>query len=98
MGPRAAHQPLHHARTSGPDALAHEVNGNRWRMNGTGQRPVRCVALVGRCGEQSVCSIYAQRSSTCRSFEMGSERCSETRQRHGLPPLDTPWDEFPLAA
>lgn len=81
-----------------PDALAHEVNGNRWRMNGTGQRPVRCVALVGRCGEQSVCSIYAQRSSTCRSFEMGSERCSEARQRHGLPPLDTPWDEFPLAA
>jgi len=82
-----------------PDALAHEVCGNRWRMDGTQQHPVRCVALIGRCGKQSICSIYAQRPSACQQFEMGTDRCNEARLRHGLPPLDAlPWDEFPLAA
>jgi len=82
-----------------PDALAHEVHGNRWRMDGTERHPVRCVALIGRCGKQSICSIYERRPSTCQQFEMGTERCNAARLRHGLPPLDTlPWDDFPLAA
>ncbi len=71
-----------------PDELAHEVHGNRWRMNGTERRPVRCTALTGRCGEQVACSIYEQRSSTCREFEMGTDRCNAARLAHGLPALD----------
>lgn len=81
-----------------PDALAHEVNGNRWRMNGTARRPVRCDALTGCLGETSVCGIYEQRPSACRSFEMGGERCNEARARHGLAPLPTPWPDLPQAA
>ena len=79
-----------------PDALAHEVSGNRWRMNGTDKHPVRCVALVGRCGKQSLCSIYEQRPTPCRQFAMGDERCASARQHHGLPPL--PAGDLPLAA
>lgn len=71
-----------------PDELAHGVHGNRWRMNGTERRPVRCTALTGRCGEQVACSIYEQRSSTCREFEMGTDRCNAARLAHGLPALD----------
>lgn len=81
-----------------PDELTHVVNGNRVRMNGTAQFPVRCEALIGACGEQSLCSIYEQRSSTCRNFEFDTDRCHEARARHGLPPL-TPIDPiWPLAA
>ena len=92
-----------------PDALAHEVSGNRWRMNGTAARPVRCVALSGLCGQESICSIYEARPSACRAFEMGSERCAQARAAHGLPGLPLPWPqgdgltpvvppELPLAA
>ena len=85
------------AGASVPDALAHEVSGNRWRMNGTAQHPVRCTALIGRCGEQSICSIYEQRPSACRSFAMGDERCAQARQAHGLAPVDPAW-LYPEAA
>ena len=81
-----------------PDALAHEVHGNRWRMDGTERHPVRCVALTGRCGKQSICSIYERRPSTCDQFQMGTERGNEARARHGLPPLYAPREDFPLAA
>lgn len=81
-----------------PDGLAHEVHGNRWRMNGTERRPVRCVALEGRCGEQVACGIYAQRSSTCRDFEMGTDRCNDARRAHGLPALDESARIWPAAA
>ena len=78
-----------------PDALAHEVHGNRWRMDGTERHPVRCVALTGRCGKQSICSIYERRPSTCDQFQMGAERCNEKiHARHGLPPLYAPWKIF----
>lgn len=76
-----------------PDALAHEVSGNRWRMNGTAAHPVRCEALMGRCGELSICTIYQERPSACRAFEMGSDRCDEARAAHGLAPVAT-WTVF----
>lgn len=81
-----------------PDELAHEVHGNRWRMNGTDRRPVRCVALNGRCGEAVGCGIYAQRSSTCREFEMGTGRCNDARQALGLPALDERAQVWQVAA
>ncbi|MFN8369844.1 MAG: YkgJ family cysteine cluster protein [Bacteriovoracaceae bacterium] len=53
----------------------------------------RCVALVGEIGNQSECTIYSNRSSTCRefmaSFENGikNDKCDEMRARHNLPQL-----------
>lgn len=78
-----------------PEALAHEVSGNRWRMNGTAAHPVRCAALVGQCGQSSTCSIYEHRPQACRDFEMGSERCAQARAAHGLPALAGAPEEAP---
>lgn len=73
-----------------PDAMAHEVSGNRARMNGTERHPVRCVALteLPQLGEGCLgCGIYAQRSRTCRDFPFASYGCHDTRARFSLPPL-----------
>lgn len=73
-----------------PDHLAHEVHGNRVRMNGTEQHPVRCVALteLPDLGEGCVgCSIYAQRSRTCQDFPFASYGCHDTRAKFDLPAL-----------
>ncbi|WP_245574997.1 YkgJ family cysteine cluster protein [Chitinilyticum litopenaei] len=56
-------------------------------MRGTEQQPVRCSALQGSVGAMVSCSIYAARSSTCRDFRAGDERCNAARARHGLPAL-----------
>jgi Fe-S-cluster containining protein len=58
-------------------------------MKGTELKPVHCVALKGEVGSEVSCSIYEQRSSTCREFEAGSEACHRARSMHGLPELDT---------
>lgn len=85
-----------------PDALAHEAGGNRWRMNGTEQHPVRCVALTAlpALGEGCIgCGIYAQRSTPCRDFPFASYGCHDTRQKRGLPPLPAPaLEPWPEAA
>ena len=70
-----------------PDDLAHEVNGNRWRMNGTAQHPIRCVALTDLGNGCTGCSIYAQRSTPCRDFPFASYGCHDTRQKFQLPAL-----------
>jgi hypothetical protein len=57
-------------------------------MKGTEQKPVHCVALIGEVGREVSCSIYEQRSSTCREFEAGSEDCIKARKIHGLPELN----------
>ncbi|MFT3856017.1 MAG: YkgJ family cysteine cluster protein [Aquabacterium sp.] len=53
-------------------------------MAGTQRKPVRCVALEGPLGQQVGCTIYAQRSSTCRSVMPGDEQCLKARAQHGL--------------
>ena len=70
-----------------PDHLAHEVNGNRARMNGTERHPVRCVDL-GDLGNDCIgCTIYEQRSRPCRDFPFASYGCHDTRAKFDLPPL-----------
>lgn len=56
-------------------------------MKGTETKPVRCIALTGGNGAPFLCSIYHQRSSTCRTLEVGSEQCNKARGNLGLPPL-----------
>ena len=93
--------PVYELRSMGgsvPDALTHTVNGNRVRMNGTAQFPVRCHALTGGLGVESICNIYEQRSSTCRNFDFDSYRCHEARAKHGLPPPQPNDPILPLAA
>ncbi len=70
-----------------PSGMAHEVNGNRWRMNGTAEVPIRCSALTGTLGENVGCSIYALRPAPCHELEEGSEACAKARSKVGLPAL-----------
>src|SRR5690606_36373169 len=51
-----------------PDNLVEQVSPHHAAMLGTIARPARCHALLGEVGGATRCSIYAQRSSTCREF------------------------------
>jgi Fe-S-cluster containining protein len=80
-----------------PDERVIQVTHNRVAMIGTDATPVRCTALVGEVGRTGVgCSMYAQRSSTCREFDASWEHgehspaCDKARAAHGLPPLPAP--------
>ncbi|WP_035056792.1 YkgJ family cysteine cluster protein [Andreprevotia chitinilytica] len=77
-----------------PAELTVPVTPWRVAMRGTETAPVRCVALQGEVGQQVGCSIYAARSSTCREFTAGDERCADARARHGLPPLSAVIDDL----
>lgn len=63
-------------------------------MKGTSQKHnPKCVALDGKIGEHVACSIYLNRSTTCRNFKASFEdgvhnpRCDDARAKHGLKPL-----------
>jgi Fe-S-cluster containining protein len=51
---------------------------------GAGGRPA-CVAFGGVLGGRCGCSVYADRPSVCREFEVGGELCREARHQAGLP-------------
>ncbi|CAM8648890.1 COG0727 Predicted Fe-S-cluster oxidoreductase [Comamonadaceae bacterium] len=70
-----------------PVGLAHEISGNRWRMNGTSEVPIRCTALTGTVGERVGCRIYALRPAPCHELTEGSEACARARSKRGLPAL-----------
>lgn len=70
-----------------PAAMTEPVNGATSRMRGTGEVPIRCVALTGTVGQSVGCSIYLQRAAPCRELIEGSYACNKARARHGLPAL-----------
>ncbi len=61
--------------------------GATCRMRGTGEVPIRCVALEGQLGELALCRIYEQRPRPCAELQEGSYGCNKARVRHGLPPI-----------
>ena len=71
-----------------PPGLVEPVNGFFVCMKGTACRGGRCVALQGSIGRKVSCSIYEDRSSTCRDFGDDPDRCDQARALHGLPPLE----------
>lgn len=76
-----------------PDDLVVQVSPHLVAMCVTDSRPVRCVGLLGG-GVR--CTLYAQRSSTCREFEASwhngeaNSHCDAARAAYGLPPLTPP--------
>jgi len=68
-------------------------------MKGTESNPVRCTALTGVVGEQVSCSIYENRSSTCREFDIldesgnANEACTLARAHYGLAPVQLFWEQ-----
>ena len=76
-----------------PDELVSSITPSRVAMLGTDCKPVRCTALEGEVGKGTSCSIYAQRSSTCREFEASwtdgqhNPDCDAARAAFGLAPV-----------
>jgi uncharacterized protein len=79
-----------------PDDRVVLITPHRVAMRGTESKPVRCTALLGEVGDGVRCSLYEQRSSTCREFEASwvngehNAHCDAARAAYGLPPLMPP--------
>ena len=75
------------------DQWVEQIAPHHVAMRGTTGKPVRCIALQGEVGCGTRCSMYEQRSSTCREFTASWEdgqhnpHCDAARAAYGLPPL-----------
>lgn len=84
-----------------PDNTVEVVTPSLVAMIGTSQPNPRCEKLAGDIGDDVRCTMYEQRSSSCRDFDASWEngvhnpRCDDARAKHGLPPL-TPFTQSPL--
>lgn len=47
----------------------------------------RCLALTGRVGEHTACSIYVVRPLVCRDCLPGDDACAIARAKAGLAPI-----------
>lgn len=83
-----------------PDALTCQISPYHVAMLGTDGRPARCVGLLGDVGQGVRCTLYLQRSSTCREFDASWSQgrpnpdCDAARRAHGLPPISPPLQPF----
>ena len=63
-------------------------------MKGTSSHTPRCAALSGNLGERVSCTIYENRPSPCREYNVFLEdgslnpRCNQARAKHGFEPLN----------
>ena len=79
---------------TGPDDTVIAISPTYVAMLGTERKPARCQALEGKVGEKVHCTMYTDRSSTCREFHASWEygesnpHCDVARAAHGLPPLE----------
>lgn len=90
-----------------PDELVSSISPSRVAMLGTDCKSVRCTALEGDVGTGTRCSIYEQRSSTCREFEaswtdgLHNPDCDAARAAFGLAAIVQPTvfpETWPLLA
>lgn len=75
-----------------PEELTEKLNNFRVCMKGTNQSKPRCIALKGEIGKSVHCSIYENRASVCRDFDMAvnhdpNHGCNQARKYWGLPPI-----------
>ena len=76
-----------------PADKVEKLNDFRACMKGTSQKNPRCIALSGTLGKQVACTIYEQRPTPCREFDVWeaggavNERCQSLRVAAGLPQI-----------
>jgi Fe-S-cluster containining protein len=87
-----------HPRGTVPKRLTIPVTPYHVAMRGTDTSPSRCTALSGEVGHDVACTIYAQRSSTCREFTEATIECDRARAAYGLPPVPRSGEADPVAA
>ena len=77
-----------------PVEMTEQMNLYRACMKGSSQTHPRCCALTGTPGESVSCSIYENRPSPCREYNVFdtqgqlNPRCNEARAKHGFEPLN----------
>ena len=75
-----------------PSNMVSKVNEHFVCMSGT-ENGGRCVAMTGKIGQNIGCSIYKNRPSTCREFEVWDKngvpnpKCQELRIKNGIKKL-----------
>lgn len=76
-----------------PAELTEQVNPFYRCMRGTNNGSPRCVALQGDIGGVISCSIYADRPSPCRDFDISingsNPACDQARAKYGMAALIT---------
>lgn len=70
-----------------PEGVMDELTPVYSCMKGTNQKNPRCIMLSGEIGQQVSCTMYEQRSSTCKEVQAGDAQCNKARSAHGLIPL-----------
>lgn len=70
-----------------PDEVVEELTPVYSCMKGTNQKNPRCVMLSGEIGQQVSCTMYEQRSSSCKEVKAGDAKCNKARAAHNLIPL-----------
>ena len=70
-----------------PDDVVEELTPVYSCMKGTNQKNPRCVMLSGEIGQQVSCTMYEQRSSSCKEVQAGDAQCNKARFAHSLIPL-----------
>lgn len=74
-----------------PAELTEKISPQRVCMSGTQGTEPRCVALKGTVGQDATCSIYGDRPSPCRDFDINfggvNPGCDRARARYGLVPI-----------
>ena len=84
-----------------PDDKVVQISPHLVAMSGTEHKPARCQSLMGDVGCGVRCTMYEQRSSTCREFAASwedgihSPSCDAARAAHGLPALAPLLDTVP---
>jgi Fe-S-cluster containining protein len=48
----------------------------------------RCMALVGKIGCTTSCSIYEMRPQVCRDCQPGDDACTMAREARGMAPIE----------
>ncbi|WP_321899854.1 YkgJ family cysteine cluster protein [Paraburkholderia heleia] len=81
-----------------PEELVTQIGPLYVAMRGTDRMQPRCAALNGTIGEKVSCGVYENRSSACREFTAGDDRCNRARAKHCLDTLlvkeDAAWERL----
>lgn len=70
-----------------PPAMTEQLTPHIACLAGTNAAQPRCAALRGGADGTVACAVYAHRPSPCREVQIGDEKCSKARRRHGLAQL-----------
>ena len=70
-----------------PPTLTEQVTPHLLCMAGTNASRPRCAALGRGSAGPMACGVYEHRPSPCREVDIGDDKCTRARARHGLAPL-----------